>query len=218
MKTCQIEGCSKYAKGRYCVMHYTRMRKTGTFELKPGYGEKRKHPLYHLWNERKDHVAKEWEDFWRFVADVSPKPDGNYFLVRVDGAKPYGPKNFKWQAHLKRQPGETKKDWWARKWAARMANNPAIERHRSIQRRYGMTPEEWEALVKKHKGCCAICGGKETSWESKTGSRKNLAVDHCHKTGKIRGLLCWRCNSTLGKIEDSIPLLEKMILYLRKHE
>ncbi len=215
MKTCIIEGCETYAKGRYCMMHYTRLRKTGKFELSPGYGQKRNHPLYHFWFERKNRI-KEWDDFWRFVADISPKPEGDYFLVRLRD-EVWGPTNFQWQPHLKRQDGETNKDWWARKRQARLANIPAMERRRDLKRRYGLTLEQHEVMIADHSGVCAICGEAEKSFEPKTGTRKNLAIDHCHTTGKIRGLLCWRCNGVLGKVEDSIPLLGKMIIYLRNH-
>lgn len=219
MNVCQIEDCETECRGRHCVMHYTRMRKTGTYELKPGYGEKRKHPFYPLWFDRKTNnlLAPEWLDFWKFVEDISPKPDGDYFLVRSVDA-PYGPDNFKWQVHLKRQDGEANKDWWARKRQARLANIPAMERTRDLKRRFGLSPDDYATMVKTHKGVCAICGNGETAVEPKTGTTKNLAIDHCHSSGKIRGLLCWRCNATLGKVEDSIPLLKKMIAYLRKHE
>lgn len=219
MKTCIVEGCEKYAKGRYCMMHYTRLRKTGQFQLRKGFGEKRKHPLYILWHDRKTHhdLTPEWEDFWAFVKDVSPKPEGNYFLVRLRD-EPYGPTNFKWQEHLKRRDGESRKEWWARKWQARHAGNRSLERNRDLKRRFGLTPEQFEELKKAHNGKCAICGNPESAVDPRTGSIKRLAVDHCHKSGKVRGLLCWDCNSCLGKVGDSIERLRAMIEYLRRHE
>ncbi len=216
---CVVEGCVRLThrkENQYCSKHYWRFQKYGTPEL-PTKINKRTHPLYILWFDRRDNRVAEWDDFWKFVADVSPKPEGQYFLVRLRDA-PYGPDNFKWQAHLKRQEGETRKDWWARKRQARLANIPAMERIRDLKRRFGLTPDDYQAMVKAQKGVCAVCHKPETSFEPKTGTRKSLAIDHCHKSGKIRGLLCWHCNSALGKVEDSIPRLKAMIAYLRKHE
>ena len=67
---------------------------------------------------------------------------------------------------------------------------------------------EYNKLLKKQNKKCAIC-------ESKKGS-KNLAVDHCHKTGKIRGLLCNKCNRGLGYLGDSIKIIKRALKYLLK--
>jgi uncharacterized protein YlaI len=60
----------------------------------------------------------------------------------------------------------------------------------------------------KQKGCCAICGKHQTILN------KTLNVDHCHKTGKIRGLLCTNCNHGLGKFYDNAEVLKVAINYL----
>lgn len=65
-------------------------------------------------------------------------------------------------------------------------------------------------------GVCAICGKPETHGNGKS-SIKLLAVDHCHTTGKIRGLLCHKCNLGIGHLDDSIDRLEAAINYLEKH-
>ena len=64
-----------------------------------------------------------------------------------------------------------------------------------FKHRYGITADERDAMEKKQQGLCAICG-----WPSKTSRR--LAVDHNHKTGKVRALLCNSCNTGLGYLED----------------
>lgn len=91
------------------------------------------------------------------------------------------------------------------KWAKK---NPTktIERH--LKQRYGISIEDYEGMLEKQEGCCAICG-VHTS-----GEEKNLAVDHCHNTGKVRGLLCFDCNTGLGKLKDSEELLRKALKYL----
>jgi hypothetical protein len=61
---------------------------------------------------------------------------------------------------------------------------------------------------------CAICGNPETRMFK--GKITKLAIDHCHKTGEVRGLLCHKCNSILGYANDSIELLANAIKYLSK--
>ena len=77
-----------------------------------------------------------------------------------------------------------------------------------INKRYGMSEEKYNALYKAQKGRCFICRQKETS-------RKHLSIDHNHKTGRIRGLLCVKCNFRLSIFEDSL-WRKAATLYLRK--
>lgn len=77
--------------------------------------------------------------------------------------------------------------------------------------RYGMSVEEYELRSSGQGHRCAIC--RETC---PTGFR--LAVDHNHKTGAVRGLLCINCNKGIGHLKDDPALLQAAINYLRKHE
>jgi len=61
---------------------------------------------------------------------------------------------------------------------------------------------------------CAICGRKLGHKKGRSGLPSRLVIDHEHKTGKIRGLLCSRCNSGIGIFEEKIELLEAAIKYL----
>ncbi len=79
------------------------------------------------------------------------------------------------------------------------------------KRTYGITPEMYAEMLVNQKGVCAIC----ETWEPGQG-RSHFAVDHCHKTNKIRGLLCLSCNIGMGNLKDSIVLLEKTIAYLKE--
>ena len=72
---------------------------------------------------------------------------------------------------------------------------------------YGMEAEDYEEMFRRQGGVCAICG------EPPTG--KDLAVDHCHTSGDVRGLLCTRCNIGLGYFKDDEERLKKAIAYLR---
>jgi hypothetical protein len=73
---------------------------------------------------------------------------------------------------------------------------------------FGLTPEEYSILLENQGNGCAICGAS-AGWQG-----KRLAVDHNHTSGAVRGLLCDRCNTVLGKMEDSPELLRKAATYL----
>jgi superfamily II helicase len=81
-----------------------------------------------------------------------------------------------------------------------------------LKRLYGISIEEYERLLVKQKYCCAICKVKVTKLN------KSLCVDHDHKTGKIRGLLCENCNNGLGGFRDNIKFLQVAQQYLRRQE
>lgn len=76
----------------------------------------------------------------------------------------------------------------------------------------------YEQLHEMQKGLCAICYKPETMISSSGKGPKRLAVDHCHETQIIRGLLCHRCNVSLGAFDDSIERLKSAIAYLVKHK
>jgi len=78
-----------------------------------------------------------------------------------------------------------------------------------IKRKYGITDTEYYQLTESQHNVCAICNGNDDR-----GAR--LAVDHCHTTNKVRGLLCRKCNVALGYLNDDIALLESAINYLKK--
>ena len=75
-----------------------------------------------------------------------------------------------------------------------------------IKRVYGITLAEFEILLKKQNGGCALCGRKQQKYR--------LAVDHDHKTRKVRGILCNHCNRGLGIFKDNVWLLHNAIKYL----
>jgi len=80
-----------------------------------------------------------------------------------------------------------------------------------------LTREMYEEMFEKQKGLCEICNRPETR-KGASGDVSRLAVDHCHRSLKIRGLLCHDCNTGLGKFYDDITLLKKAIEYLKEHE
>lgn len=74
---------------------------------------------------------------------------------------------------------------------------------------YGISRDEFDAMLTAQGGGCAICGSS-----MRDVSRNRLCVDHCHDTGRVRGLLCGHCNRGLGFFQDSPELLEKAKRYL----
>lgn len=83
-------------------------------------------------------------------------------------------------------------------------------RARAIAKNYNLSPEGYEALMSAQDGSCATCGLK-TAGHSRSD---HLFVDHCHATGRVRGLLCHRCNTALGLTSDSPALLRSLATYL----
>lgn len=91
------------------------------------------------------------------------------------------------------------------------------QREVQLKREYGLTMQEYNALLEKQSGLCALCKSAETTVR-KTGSKAALSVDHDHNTGKVRGLLCTPCNRGIGFLRDSIDLLEAAVVYLKVSE
>lgn len=91
-------------------------------------------------------------------------------------------------------------------------NNKESRKSILLKSLYGISLKEYYNLLKNQNNKCAIC---LTAENNKT--KKYFDVDHCHKTGKVRGLLCQSCNSALGKFKDNVKILKKAITYLEKN-
>lgn len=91
---------------------------------------------------------------------------------------------------------------WARRNPAKAKRKARIWRLKSV---FGLTPEQYEILFKKQNGLCALC------------SRPAECIDHCHKTGKVRGLLCQLHNRGLGHFQDDPRMLERAARYLKNN-
>ena len=84
-----------------------------------------------------------------------------------------------------------------------------IERKSKFKRQYGISLEQYEEMLQNQGHGCAICGAKRPSERT-----KYFAVDHCHNTGRVRGLLCTKCNRGLGLFNDKTDVLQKAVKYL----
>lgn len=99
-------------------------------------------------------------------------------------------------ARLRRKLRETDKDKISR-------------RKYVLEKTFGITIDEYNDILEKQGGTCAICKSPPTN--------KKLAVDHCHETGRVRGLLCQGCNLGIGNLKESEDNLKSAILYLREN-
>lgn len=86
-----------------------------------------------------------------------------------------------------------------------------------LKKYYKISLEIYNKMLMEQNNVCAICFNPETSVNNAKNKIIDLAVDHCHKTGKVRGLLCAKCNSSLGKMQDSVVILQSAINYLIKN-
>lgn len=78
-----------------------------------------------------------------------------------------------------------------------------------LKRKFNLTKSDYEGMVKDQQGMCAICGEAESS-----AYFKRLAVDHCHTSGAIRGLLCRKCNAGIGMMKENVRILLNAVKYL----
>jgi hypothetical protein len=90
-------------------------------------------------------------------------------------------------------------------------NNPGYTRERNLKTLYGITHNDYLKMLEAQNGRCAICG------TDTPGGKRAFHVDHCHATGKVRGLLCGNCNRGIGYLKDSVSNLSSAILYLNEH-
>lgn len=97
---------------------------------------------------------------------------------------------------------------YQRLWRATHKTNAARHDRRQNLKSYGLTPEQYDAMLEKQGGVCAIC-------RKAPPAQRRLAVDHDHVTGVVRGLLCTSCNLGLGKFMESLELLRRAVAYLQ---
>jgi len=98
-------------------------------------------------------------------------------------------------------------------WCIDCNNKNYREKH--LHRKYNLTVKQYELMLKSQNGVCKLCKRPET--RKQNNKIKQLCVDHCHRTGKVRGLLCHNCNTAIALFSDDPELLRKAAEYLEKH-
>ena len=81
-----------------------------------------------------------------------------------------------------------------------------------LMKKYGLSVEDWDSMFKNQNGRCVICGRHQSEL------KRSLCVDHDHKTGKVRGLLCFNCNMAIGFLDDNKQSLKNAISYLEQQD
>jgi hypothetical protein len=210
MVTCSHTGCleTSVAKG-FCRTHYMRFKRHGDSNVsRPvGWGKKEKHELYDSWcwmrkMEGLHVVEPEWKnDFWKFVEHMGPKPSSKHRLCKKESSKGFTAGNLYWKEAI---ASTEDRSHYAREW--RKANPDKTRR--SDLKKYKISPEEFDEMFIKQSGLCAICGSNPET------EGKVLYIDHCHSSGKVRGLLCQKCNTGLGVFLDTPKLLRQAANYL----
>lgn len=226
-KKCSVEGCKgdHVAKG-LCEKHYKRFLRHGSVEqTRPDdWGKRETHPLYQRWTwlRRKQNghlLCKRWhDDFHLFCKEIGERPSINHTLQRISKKKYFEPGNVHWvEKEITIESCSDKKEYNRLHEIAKRAKRPDYYRNNSLKKFYGIGIAEYEEILKSQWGRCAICGKEETMIHPNhnTGKPQRLAVDHCHNTGKIRGLLCSRCNIGIGKL-NTPDLLRKAAKYLEE--
>lgn len=206
---CSCHNCFKLpvAKG-LCETHYKRWKRHGNVNnTRPAdWGLREKHPLYNTWSwmrrQRGRHeIQKEWDDFWVFVQDIKDRPTEKHQLRKLDETLGYTKNNLVWKEVIPSQDAAKYQREWRKQ-------NPDKVKSYDLKRMFGLSLDEYNQLKENQNYSCKICGKHEDD------CRQNLVVDHCHTTGKVRGLLCDNCNRGLGFLQDSSEILKKAQEYL----
>lgn len=84
----------------------------------------------------------------------------------------------------------------------------------SLKNYYDITPEYYYEMLESQQYRCKICFGLFTNWERVAGTKRDTAVDHCHITGMVRGILCGDCNHAIGRLKDDPNHCANAVSYL----
>jgi len=215
---CHVIGCNHpmTAKG-LCQKHYMRVKRNGNVDqVRPNdWGQRNKHPAYKAWSGLRryhlNNMSDEWKnDFWQFAKDVGDRPQ-NAKAHRPDNNSIWSKENFYWKEQKISSKDRLE---YMRKWQQqrRKVNREYYKNH-ELKKLYGVSYEWYLETLSKQNGVCAICFQPETAVIR--DKLLSLAVDHCHDTGKVRGLLCRSCNNSIGAFKHDPKILQSAIKYLQ---
>jgi hypothetical protein len=146
-----------------------------------------------VWNHlNRYHPSHAWASFEEFCATVTSFPESRFAMVARDMSHSIGPPNYQWTMPIDADGGLLGADYNA---AVRDAKRDHY-RDKDFRKKYGISYAVYVALFEKQNGVCASCQRAETKMQF--GSVRMLSVDHDHKTGAVRGLLCGNCNHGIG--------------------
>lgn len=130
----------------------------------------------------------------------------------------------------KRKINESQKRWRAlnpdkvRKYRANYEKNHPVQIEEKnfrtkvyFLKKVDLSFDQFKEMLERQDHRCAICGNKE-KLKHQSGTARLLCIDHDHKTMKVRGLLCQRCNTAIGFLNDDISLVQKALAYLKQYD
>lgn len=154
-------------------------------------------------NKPKTEARANYEKTWREANKIRVKECRlKYVALHTDEINEY---RRNWNAENKDKVEAYRKSSYARHKDKYKRQNRACH----LMRKFGITVADYDRLLNVQEGKCAIC---------RKESGKTFHVDHCHKTGKVRGLLCVSCNRGIGYLGDDVDRLYAAIYYLRCHD
>lgn len=111
------------------------------------------------------------------------------------------------------------KNYW-RKWRQKnLVRSRFLDSSKTLKHNYGITLDQYNILAELQNNKCKVCLKEETAKATgKDRKIKRLAVDHCHRTGKVRGLLCQKCNQALGLLHEDERTIKNLLEYLNSHK
>lgn len=112
---------------------------------------------------------------------------------------------------MKKKHNDLRKEW-RKEYYAKPKNKMKL-RNSHLMSQFNLTHDDYEQMLKSQEGVCAICKRHRVAT-----NKEYMAIDHCHDTGDIRGILCNWCNRGLGVFEDNVEFLENAIKYLRENQ
>lgn len=156
-----------------------------------------------------------WASVQEFKADIGQNLRDRLDLAPIDSSKPIGPGNWKWEETLFSKFDTSTNEGRRAYERAVKQKNPHLWRDRNFRQLFGITLAQYHQMLEAQGGACATCKNSET--RTRGGKVTWLAVDHCHKNGHVRGLLCSACNQAIGLMKDSPTVLRAAADYLERH-
>lgn len=150
---------------------------------------------FHIARENKDGHRNECKDCWKKICKARYAQNRDEYIARTQKWREDNPEKYE--------------EWRRRNREENRERIAAVNRRAYLQRKYGLSPDDFEFLVVAQGGKCRICEAAEG---------EKLHVDHHHDSGLVRGLLCGKCNKAIGLLDEDPQLFEAATSYLREKQ
>jgi hypothetical protein len=175
----------------------------------------------------KDIISEEFKNFKTFekyIYNVLKPKHYKFSIIRIDKSKKFEVNNLKIKIHTHKKELYGKSFIWCPSCERYILDTPKFYSNHEkesckickyknvLKKEYNLEYEDYIKMLNKNKSSCEICNSKLILY----GKNKTSCIDHCHKTNKVRGVICQRCNSALGMFKDSTQTIRKTIEYLER--